>query len=219
MIKKQSTQKKKMNPVALRKWLIIATIVLVAALTAVNVWLAKTVKVEQAVAEQQQDKSYGEAAIGGDFTAVDHTGAPFTFSQTGGKFRLVFFGFTNCPMICPTSLATLSAMQDALGEEASKITPVFVSVDNKRDTPEVINSYISSFHPSIIGVTGSDEQIKAAADAFKVFYSVGEPMMDGGYMVDHSTFIYLMDGEGNYLKHFPYNVELDVLLNGVKEVL
>ena len=219
MIKKQAPQKKKLTPEQMRRYGIIAAIVLVVGLTGTNIWLVKKVKVEKVMAAKQQEKSVGEAAIGGDFAGVDHNGQAFSFAQTGGKLRLVFFGFTHCPMICPTSLATLSAVQDELGEAADKVTPVFVSVDPKRDTPEVVKSYISSFHPSMIGVTGDEAQMKEAAGAFKVFHSAGKKEADGSYNMDHSAYIYLMDGEGKYLKHFAYDAKAEAIVTAVQEYL
>lgn len=219
MIKKQTKAKKKLDPIKVRRYAIMGAIVLVVGLTGLNMWLVKRVKVETVVTQKQQEQVTGEAAVGGDFSGVDQHGHPFTFSQTNGKLRLVFFGFTHCPMICPTSLATLSSVQDELGSDAAKVAPIFVSVDPERDTPEVMKNYMSSFNSSMIGVTGDKAQIKAAADAFKVYYSAGKTETDGGYNMDHSGYIYLMDKDGKYLKHFAYDASAEDVVTAVKAEL
>lgn len=206
-----------------RRFAIMITIMLVVSLTMLNMWRAQEVSdAERAAAKAEQRTQdaggygTGQAAIGGDFEGVSHHGAPFKFSETNGKLRLIFFGFTHCPDICPTSLATLSAVQDTLGDDAVNVAPVFVTIDPGRDTPDVIKGYISSFHPSTIGVTGSQKQIDSAASAFKVFHSKGRVNDDGGYMVDHSGYIYLMDKEGKYLAHFSYDAAPEKILAALK---
>ena len=204
-----------------RRLAIMITIILVVALTMLNMWRAgevSDIEASQNKERTQDTGGYGtgEAAIGGDFEAISHHGTPFKFSETNGKLRLIFFGFTHCPDICPTSLATLSSVQDELQDKAANVVPIFVTVDPGRDTPEVIKSYISSFHPSTIGVTGSQEQIDAAASAFKVFHSKGKVAQDGGYMVDHSGYIYLMSKDGKYLAHFSYDAAPEKILAALK---
>lgn len=244
MIRKQpeGKKKKKIDPYVLRRWIIIGAIVLTVVLTATNIYLSRQVKIEKAIAEKQMQKEKMGAAvpeaggeteatlvpeaggttstgIGGDFTGVDQTGSPFTFSDTNGKYRLVFFGFTHCPAICPTSLSTIDAAQAQLGDERQNIPAIFVTVDPKRDTPEVLASYISSFDGPITAVTGTKEQMDQAKSAFKVFASALEAEEDGSYNVDHSAFIYLINPEGTYEKHFRYDEDADVIAKAVRQYL
>lgn len=218
MIRKQ-TGKKKIDPMKLRRLLIMATIVLVAALTAVNIWMAKTVKIEAAKAQASGSSDYGKAAIGGEVSGLNQRGKPFTLSETNGKLRLVFFGFTHCPDICPTTLSTLTDVQNTLGDASEMVVPVFVTVDPKRDTPEVMNAYLTSFHPSVIGVSGTKEQVEQATSAFKVFHSSSEIDEYGEYIVDHSGYVYLMDTNGNYLAHFAYGDPAEKIVDTVKRHL
>jgi len=145
----------------------------------------------------------GRALIESDFSLTDHTGKAVTDEDFQGKWQLVFFGFTHCPDVCPTTLATVAQVLEALGGDADEVAPLFVTVDPERDTPESMAEYIAQFDPRIIGLTGSPEQLEAAARAFRVYYNkVTREGMPGGYSMDHSTFLYLMDPEGAYAAHF-----------------
>ncbi len=160
-----------------------------------------------------ESRNYGKAAIGGDFEAVDHLGQPFTQDNLKGKYSLVYFGFTYCPDICPTSLLVVAETLDSLPESmTSRILPVFVTVDPKRDTVEMMKQYVSNFHPKLVGVTGTEAQMAAVAKAYKVYYNqVPAEDESGNYLVDHSGFLYLMGPDGEYLTHFPHNVSMQVL--------
>jgi len=169
----------------------------------------------------QHSQSHGEAAIGGPFTLTDHHGKPFTEAQLQGKLSLVFFGFTRCPDICPT---TLLAISNALGrmskEEADSVQPVFISVDAERDTPETMALYVSNFHKNLVGLTGTLEQIHTVANAYKVYFSKVEQKgsaMD--YLMDHSGFIFLMDKQGKYVAHFPHDVAEQTLLDSLRRAM
>lgn len=154
------------------------------------------------------DSSSGEALIGGDFEMVSHTGAPFTQDDLKGHYSLVYFGFTYCPDICPTTLLTVADTIDSLPASIqAQLLPVFVTVDPKRDTQEVMAQYVENFHPKLIGLTGSDAQVARIASAYKVYYSAApDSEQDASYMVDHSGYLYLMGPDGRYLAHFPHNV-------------
>lgn len=148
----------------------------------------------------------GQALIGGAFTLTDQQGRAVTEEQLKGQHALVFFGFTHCPDICPTALATITQTLQSMGEAGDKVTPVFITVDPKRDTVERLKEYMADFHPRIIALTGTEEQVDGASKAYKVYHqTVGDTAGDD-YMVNHSGFIYLMDPEGRYLTHFAYNV-------------
>jgi protein SCO1/2 len=114
--------------------------------------------------------SIGTALVGGPFSLTDHTGRKVTDKDFLGKYMLVFFGYTYCPDLCPTELQVMSAALDKLGAKADDIQPIFITFDPQRDTPEVLKLYISNFHPRLVGLTGTPEEI-AAAKAYRVYYS------------------------------------------------
>ena len=151
--------------------------------------------------------SEAEARIGGPFTLIDAHGKQLTDKAFRGKHLLVYFGFTHCPDICPTTLLVMRNALDRLGKNAKNITPIFITLDPERDTPEVIGRYVTNFGDRLVGLTGSPEQIKKAADAYHVYYSkVEQPKSASGYLVDHSGFIFLMDENGKYLAHFSHGI-------------
>ncbi len=161
------------------------------------------------------------AAIGGPFTLVDHTGRTVTEADFRGRMTLVYFGYTYCPDVCPTSLSTIAEAFDILGNEADAITPILVTVDPERDTREALADYVAAFHPRLIGLTGSVEQVTAAAHAYRVFFSKvqekdGEP---DDYLVDHSAYTYLMDTDGKYLTHFPHGIDPNEMARRIAEHL
>lgn len=133
----------------------------------------------------------GGGDIGGAFTLVDETGATVTDAQVLAKPSLVYFGYTFCPDVCPLDAARNAEAVDILEEQGFDVTPVFITVDPERDTPEVLAEFTDNLHPNMIGLTGSPEQVRAASQAYKTFYR----KQDGGdpdyYLVDHSTFTYL----------------------------
>lgn len=142
--------------------------------------------------------------IGGDFTLVDHHGATVTGADYRGKYLLVAFGYTYCPDVCPTMLQTMTETLDLMGEGAEKIQPLFVSIDPERDTPQVLKDYVGNFHPRLIGLTGSAEQVAAVARSYRVYYGkvVEEGAAADEYMMNHSAAIYLMGPDGKYVTHF-----------------
>ena len=142
--------------------------------------------------------STGQADVGGPFQLVDHDGRPVDQTMLEGKWSLVFFGFTYCPDYCPTTLAALDATKQRLGDKARDLQIVFISVDPQRDTPQALKDYLSSdgFPEGVIGLTGTPEQVKAAADAYKAFYQkVGE---GEHYTMNHSLTVYLMGPDGRF---------------------
>lgn len=137
------------------------------------------------------------AAIGGPFQLVDQTGRTVTDKDFAGKFMLIYFGFTHCPDVCPTELQTMANVMDALGADGARVVPIFITVDPERDTPEQLKGYVAAFHPQIIGLTGTPDQIAAVAKAYKVYYSKSPSATAGSeYQVDHTSFIYLMGPDG-----------------------
>ena len=144
------------------------------------------------------------AAIGGPFELVDHTGATVTEESFDDRYLLVYFGYAYCPDICPTELLIMGQAIDELGDLADEVQPLFVTVDPARDTVEYLAAYVPTFHPRLVGLTGSDEQIHAAAKAYRVFYRLNEPDEDGNYLVDHTSYVYFMDPDGDYVTHFVF---------------
>jgi cytochrome oxidase Cu insertion factor (SCO1/SenC/PrrC family) len=143
--------------------------------------------------------STGAALVGGPFTLVDQDGKTRDDKEFRGKLMLVYFGYTFCPDVCPTTLATMTEALDKLGAKAAKVQPIFITVDPARDTPAVLKRYVANFHPSLIGLTGSAAEIAAAARAYRVYYAKADSAAGADYLMDHSGFIYLMGPDGKYL--------------------
>ena len=147
----------------------------------------------------------GKALIGGPFTLTDHTGQTVTEKDFAGRFTLVYFGFTFCPDVCPAELQVMTAAVEELGSKGDNVTPVFISVDPKRDTVEQMASYVSHFHKRLVGLTGTETQIRDVAKAYRVYFAeVKDETSSAGYTVDHSSVVYLMSPKGEYLAHFSY---------------
>jgi cytochrome oxidase Cu insertion factor (SCO1/SenC/PrrC family) len=160
------------------------------------------------------------ALVGGPFTMVDHKGRTVTEKDFAGKYMLVFFGFTFCPDICPTELQVMTAALDQLGIAGEKITPILVSVDPARDTPAILASYVENFHPKLVGLTGSPEQLAQMAKAYKVFYAkVENASRPQDYLMDHSSILYLMGPDGKFVKHFSYTTDAEGLAKGLLEAI
>lgn len=163
---------------------------------------------------------YGKAAIGGDFSLTDQHGEAFTQDNLKGHYSLLYFGFTHCPDICPTGLSTITNAMDELGTQADALTPIFVTVDPERDTQEVMAEYVANFHPRLVGLTGTAEQVKTIADAYKVYYSKSEQEGSAmGYTVDHSGYMYLMGKDGEYVAHFPHDISAKDLTAQLKQLI
>ena len=150
--------------------------------------------------------SKGKALIGGPFTLVNTDGETVTEKNYLGKWLLIYFGFTFCPDICPEELEKIGEIIDIIDNEPSapQIQPIFISVDPKRDTPELIKSYLDDFHPRFIGLTGSTEQVKRATKSYRVYYSEGPDQAPGAmeYIVDHSIVTFLVNPDGQFCKNF-----------------
>jgi protein SCO1/2 len=152
--------------------------------------------------------------FGGPFTLTDQDGMRRTDTDFRGKYMLIFFGYTNCPDVCPTTLAVESEALAVIGERANQIVPILISVDPMRDTPERLKVYMSAFGPNFVGLTGTAEEIEQAADAYEVYYMAH---LDGrfggaeGYSVDHTGNIYLMSPEGKFVSYYSPGIRPDEL--------
>jgi protein SCO1 len=147
------------------------------------------------------------AAIGGDFTLTSEAGKPVSWDDFGGKWRVVYFGFAYCPDVCPNDLSQLARGLKQYGKShadlAADIQPIFITIDPERDTPEVVAEFTDAFSEDLLGLTGTPEQIAAAAKAFGVYYRKGEVNAQGAYMMDHSNIAYLFDPDGNPIATLP----------------
>src|SRR5262245_21482894 len=141
------------------------------------------------------------AAIGGPFQLVDQDGRKVTDEDFRGRPFLVFFGFTHCPEICPTTLFEISEILRKLGPDADRVRALFITVDPERDTPKVMKDYLSNFDPHLSGLTGDPDAIAAVAKAYRaIFRKV--PLDEGGYTMDHTAIVYLMDKQGRFVSPF-----------------
>jgi protein SCO1/2 len=158
--------------------------------------------------------------IGGPFTLTAPDGTTVTEQTYRGKWLLVFFGFTSCPDTCPTALLDIAAALEKLGPAADKVQPLFITVDPQRDTPVVIGDYTRSFDPRIIGLTGTPEQIAAVAREYGAYYApwkIGPGPED--YVMDHSSYLYLMDPEGKFVRGFDADTPGDRLAEVVRDAI
>lgn len=138
----------------------------------------------------------GGVTVGGPFKLIDSTGRVVSDSGFRGKWMLVYFGYSFCPDVCPTELQVIASALDGLGPDAAKIAPIFITIDPERDTPEVIGGYVKLFDDRLIGLTGSVAEIAAVARAYRVYYAKAERKDSTQYLMDHSSFIYLMGPDG-----------------------
>ena len=194
----------------LRRGLLLVGVIVAAAATVLAVrWLTSS--------EMMQDPA---TSIHAAFTLTDQEGRTVTAEELGGKPMLLYFGYTYCPDVCPTELSNISQALDELGPAADKVQPVFITVDPERDTQAVMKAYLSHFHEGLVGLTGTPEQIAAAAKAAKVYYAKVEmPDSEVGYLMDHSGFVYLLGPDGRYRSHFRPNTDPVEIANRVKEML
>lgn len=191
------------------------------AFAAVTVLIAVAIGVYALMSSPQHgQRSFGEALVGGPFTMVNQKGETVTEKSFAGKPMLLFFGYTYCPDVCPTELQVMAEALRQLGDKASDIQPILVSIDPARDTPQVLADYVANFGPQFVGLTGTPDQVKAMADAYRVFYAKVENKDDPqAYLMDHSSIIYLMGADGKFLKHFTYSTDAKALAEGIAAAL
>ena len=157
--------------------------------------------------------------IGGPFRLTAGDGRTVTDADFRGRWMLVYFGYTHCPDACPTALQDMANAVDALGPDAArKVALLFITIDPERDTPALIQDYVSAFNAPITALSGTPEQIAAAARAYRVYYAK-HPRDDGGYDMDHSSIIYLMDPAGKLVGNFTHETPPDAITAKLKGVL
>ncbi|MFN3617219.1 MAG: SCO family protein [Aquabacterium sp.] len=174
----------------------------------------------------------GGASSGGSFKGVDITGASYakglqlkdfngqvrSLAEFKGKVVFLFFGFTQCPDVCPTTMAELAEVRRRLGPDGEKVQGVFVTVDPERDTPELLKGYLGSMDPSFVGLTGTPDEIKAAAKEFKVFYQK-VPTQNGNYTIDHTAGAFVFDPSGQVRLFVRYGMPVDDLVSDIRQLL
>jgi cytochrome oxidase Cu insertion factor (SCO1/SenC/PrrC family) len=193
---------------------------LAAAAAVLVVVLATLVWLWRATSGPEPVGGAGMVPIGGPFALVDQDGRRVTEADFRGRWMLVYFGYTWCPDACPLSLTTMVEALDLLAPEvAERITPVLITVDPERDTPEVLKDYVAAFDPRLVGLTGTAEEIAAATRAWRVFARKAEPQANGDYLVDHSTFTFLMAPDGSYAAHFTHAIAPEELARRLAELV
>lgn len=155
-----------------------------------------------------------------DFTLTNQHGEPTSLSDLQGKPVLLFFGFTHCPDICPTTFAEFRVIKRELGELGDQANFVMVSVDGTRDTPEVLRDYVEKFDPAFIGLTGDEEDVRAVSTDYYLFFnrSAGTPTA-AGYLVDHTAYSYLIDQQGNLRTIYPFQAPLNLIVDDMRKLI
>lgn len=160
--------------------------------------------------------------FGGPFSLIDHQGVRRSDADFRGRLLLIFFGYTYCPDICPTNLSTMSHALEALGDKAEGVQPLFVSIDPARDTAEVLADYVGHFHPQLVGLTGSEAEIRNVAKAFRVHRMkvvFDKDAAADDYLVNHSSITFLMDRDGQFLSLFPHDTKAEVMTRALEGYL
>jgi cytochrome oxidase Cu insertion factor (SCO1/SenC/PrrC family) len=184
-----------------KAWRVIAALLAFAATTDVG-FAADTPPDQATAAQMMEDLMYGRGQVGGPFTLTDQEGQARSDRDFRGKLMIVYFGYTFCPDVCPADLMAITQALDALGPGANSIQPIFITIDPERDS-KVLAEYLRAFHKSFVGLTGSPEEIRKVANAYKAFYAKLPPARDGEYAIDHTGMIYLMGKDGEYLGFLP----------------
>ncbi len=196
-----------------RKLVYSVLLLLLAGVTAISGWNFYVARqAAREASERKADTVASRKSIGGSFSLIDHTGRRVTDADFRGKFLLVFFGYTYCPDVCPTAMANVSLVMEALGKDADQVQPLFISIDPERDNPAELADFVGQFEPRIIGLTGTPEEIAAVARKYRVYYrkvtaeELGDETSGDGqdYLMDHSAYLYLMGPDGGFLEVFTH---------------
>lgn len=197
-----------------------------AGFSVLRIWLALTCvlfatpiaaneTIEPSATELIEGLLSGRAPVGGPFELTDQTGQRRTDVDFQGKLVVLYFGYTYCPDVCPTELQSISLALDKLGASADAVQPLFITVDPGRDTPARLADFVASFHPRLIGLTGSLAEIRKTAVAYRTFFAKNGAAADN-YAVDHTGFIYLIGKDGRYLGFLPPALEPDAIADAIR---
>jgi cytochrome oxidase Cu insertion factor (SCO1/SenC/PrrC family) len=173
---------------------------------------------QPSAAQMMDDLMYGRGSVGGPFMLTDQTGKPRSDTEFRGKLMIVYFGYTYCPDVCPTDLMAVTQALDALGPAAAGVQPVFITIDPERDS-KVLADYVAAFHRSLVGLTGSPDEIRKVANSYKAFYARVPGESGGDYSIDHTGVIYLMGRNGEYLGFMPPQTNADRLTEVLRKYL
>jgi len=197
------------------KW---STAVMALAVIAVTGWLGWSLG-----PDAEDNRVDLDGAVGGPFELVDSSGRTVRAADFRGRFVLIFFGYTYCPDVCPMTLMQITRAMEELEQKApnvvARITPVFISVDPGRDTPDRIAKYLEAFHSSVVGLTGRRAEVRRTATAYAVAFEKGAEDGQGGYLIDHTSNILLMGPDGSYITHFSPRTSAGIMANVIKEAI
>jgi cytochrome oxidase Cu insertion factor (SCO1/SenC/PrrC family) len=158
----------------------------------------------------------GQADVGGPFQLTDQHGKRVSDKDFRGRYMLIYFGYSFCPDVCPTTLAVIAQALEKLGDRSRRVTPIFITIDPERDTPKVLDDYMKAFGPNFVGLTGSAAEIKDAEKKYRV-YAAKKPLEGGNYGMDHSSVLYLMGPDGKMVSFYDEAVSPDDLAKDLKQ--
>lgn len=161
----------------------------------------------------------GKGPVGGPFTLTDQGGGRRSLADFRGRLVLLYFGFTYCPDVCPTDLMAIGDLIRSLGAEGDQVQPVFVTLDPARDKPAMLRAYAASFHPRLVALTGTEDEIRRVATSYKVFFEKVKPPGVNTYLIDHAAYVFLLDREGRFITLFPSGTPRERMAVAVREYL
>ena len=208
----------------MRLWFILALVFIMSVVGVITYYtkqqaIKNATPVTNGVASVTNLPSTGSPQLGGHFTLIDQNGKKRNEESFNGKFQLIYFGYTFCPDICPAALSTMTQALKMIGDKAENVTPIFITVDPTRDTVAQLASYAKNFHPNLVALSGSEQQVKEAKQAFKVYSAKVDDKSSTDYLIDHSSIIYLMDRQGQFIAHFNHETAPTVIADALKKLI